>query len=98
MEKFMYLFRGGMAGGSAENMQGHMQKWMAWIEKLKAENKYVAGATECRQTNDGSVQQFQNIRERGAVFAEVLARVGGKFTHIVQHAPHIDGDAISHHT
>ena len=43
MEKFMYLFRGGMAGGSAENMQGHMQKWMAWVEKLKAENKYVAG-------------------------------------------------------
>lgn len=43
MEKFMYLFRGGMAGGSAENMQEHMQKWYAWIEKLKKENKYLAG-------------------------------------------------------
>jgi hypothetical protein len=43
MEKFMYLFRGGMADGSAENMQAHMQKWYAWIEKLKKENKYLAG-------------------------------------------------------
>lgn len=44
MEKFMFIFEGIQPGNlSPEQMQEHMGKWMAWIGKLKAANKYVAG-------------------------------------------------------
>jgi hypothetical protein len=45
MEKFMLIFHGGghMNGMSPEQMQAHMGKWMAWIEKLSKSGKYVAG-------------------------------------------------------
>jgi len=44
MEKFMLIFHGGMAGDqSPEFMQSHMGKWMAWIDKLNKDGKYVAG-------------------------------------------------------
>lgn len=44
MEKFMFIFEGVQPGNlSPEHMQEHMGKWMAWISKLKAANKYVAG-------------------------------------------------------
>ena len=40
----MLIFHGGMAGDqSPESMQSHMGKWMAWIDKLNSEGKYVAG-------------------------------------------------------
>jgi hypothetical protein len=43
MEKFIYLFRGGMGNGSPEIMQSQMQKWLEWIERLTREGKYLAG-------------------------------------------------------
>jgi hypothetical protein len=44
MEKFMLIFQGGqMNGASPEQMQAHMGKWMAWIEKLSKTDQYVAG-------------------------------------------------------
>lgn len=43
MEKFMLIFHGGMEGSSPEQMQTSMGKWMAWIEKLSKQGKYVAG-------------------------------------------------------
>ena len=46
MEKFMFIFQGGMASGnqqSPEQMQAHMGKWMAWIDKLSKAGKYLAG-------------------------------------------------------
>src|SRR5260221_14453783 len=44
MEKFMLIFQGGMQGNSSpETMQAQMGKWMAWIDKLNASGKYVAG-------------------------------------------------------
>lgn len=40
----MFIFQGGMpSDASAEQMQESMGKWMAWIEKLNKEGKYVAG-------------------------------------------------------
>lgn len=39
----MFLFRGGLQSESPEEMQNHMQKWFAWVEKLKKEGKYLAG-------------------------------------------------------
>jgi hypothetical protein len=46
MEKFMFIFQGGMPSSnqqSPEQIQAHMGKWMAWIDKLSKEEKYVAG-------------------------------------------------------
>ena len=44
MEKFMFIFEGKQPGNlSPELMQEHMGKWLAWIGKLKAANKYLAG-------------------------------------------------------
>lgn len=43
MEKFIYLFRGGMSAVSPEAMQNQMQKWIAWIDKLSKDGKYLAG-------------------------------------------------------
>ena len=44
MEKFMFIFHGGhMNGASPEQMQAHMGKWMAWIDKLSKTEQYVAG-------------------------------------------------------
>jgi hypothetical protein len=45
MEKFMFIFQGGqrMNNQSPEEMQDHMGKWMAWIEKLNKAGQYVSG-------------------------------------------------------
>jgi hypothetical protein len=45
MEKFMLIFHGGMdrSEASPETLQKQMGKWMAWIEKLNKEGKYLAG-------------------------------------------------------
>jgi hypothetical protein len=44
MEKFMLIFQGAMdPNRSPESMQANMGKWMAWIDKLNAEGRYVAG-------------------------------------------------------
>lgn len=40
----MFIFHGGMAPTSSpEQMQANMGKWMAWIDKLNKDGKYVAG-------------------------------------------------------
>lgn len=43
MEKFMYIFHGGMENLSPEEMQANMGKWMAWIDQLAKDNRYVSG-------------------------------------------------------
>ena len=44
MEKFMFIFHGGMpTDASPEQMQANMGKWMGWIDKLSKDGKYVAG-------------------------------------------------------
>jgi hypothetical protein len=44
MEKYMFIFIGGDPSHlSPEAQQAHMQKWVAWVEKLSQEKKYVAG-------------------------------------------------------
>jgi len=40
----MFIFHGGHGTNqSPEEMQSHMAKWMAWIEKLNKAGKYVSG-------------------------------------------------------
>jgi len=36
MSEFIYLYRGGERGGSPEQMQQTMQKWMTWLKDLGA--------------------------------------------------------------
>lgn len=44
MEKFMYLFRGGLEGApDSEAQQNHMQKWMKWMETLAEKGIMVGG-------------------------------------------------------
>jgi len=45
MEKFMLIFQGGMdpSAASPEVARQQMGKWMAWIDRLNKEGKYVAG-------------------------------------------------------
>lgn len=44
MEKFMLIFHGGIKSNSSpEELQANMGKWMAWVEKLHKEGKYVSG-------------------------------------------------------
>lgn len=44
MEKFMFIFQGEQPGKmSPEEMQANMGKWMAWIDKLAKEGRYVSG-------------------------------------------------------
>ena len=34
MNEFLFLYRGGEAGGSPERAQQMMQKWMSWLKEL----------------------------------------------------------------
>lgn len=44
MEKFMLIFQGGIKlDESPEKLQGNMEKWMAWVEKLHKDGTYVSG-------------------------------------------------------
>ena len=44
MEKFMLIFQGGIKlDSSPEQLQANMEKWMAWVDRLNQEGKYVSG-------------------------------------------------------
>ena len=44
MEKYMFLFRGGdVSHLSPQQQEAQMGKWLAWVEKLTKEGKYLAG-------------------------------------------------------
>lgn len=40
----MLIFHGGIkTGASPEELQKNMDKWMAWVEKMEKEGRYVSG-------------------------------------------------------
>jgi hypothetical protein len=44
MEKYMFLFAGGdYSQFSNDAMEKHMQKWFAWVAKLKNQQRYDSG-------------------------------------------------------
>lgn len=44
MEKFMLIFHGGIKQDtSPEDLQNNMDQWMAWVDKLQKEGRYVSG-------------------------------------------------------
>lgn len=44
MEKFMLIFHGGVKqDASPQELQANMDRWMAWVDKLNKEGRYVSG-------------------------------------------------------
>jgi len=80
MEKFMLIFHGGSDIApemrSPEAMQKHMQKWFAWVEKLKKEGRYLSG--EPLEPNGKFVSGPKKVVTDGP-FAESKELVGGYF-------------------
>ncbi len=80
MEKFMLIFHGGSDVApemkSPEAMQKHMQKWFAWIEKLRNEGRYESG--EPLEPKGKFVSGPNKVVTDGP-FAESKELVGGYF-------------------
>lgn len=75
MEKFMYLFRGGLDGTqSPEVMQAQMQKWVQWMQTLGQKQIMVAG--EPLQGSGKQVSGKKKVVTDGP-FAEAKEMVGG---------------------
>jgi hypothetical protein len=44
MEKYMFLFRGGdVSKLSPQQQEAQMGKWLAWVDKLRKDNRYLSG-------------------------------------------------------
>jgi hypothetical protein len=85
MEKYMFIFIGGDPSHlSAEAQQAHMQKWFAWVEKLRKDGRYVAG--EALLPGGKTIRGSKKAITDGP-FAEGKEVVGGFF---VVHAKDIN--------
>lgn len=80
MEKFMLIFHGGSDIApemkSPEAMQKQMEKWFAWVEKLRKEGRYVEG--EALEPHGKFVSGPKQLVTDGP-FAESKELVGGYF-------------------
>lgn len=77
MKDFMFIFRGtDPSDSSPEEMQSQMQKWMEWVDRLKAKNLYTAG--EPLTPAGKVVKGTQPIVTEGP-FAESKEVIGGFF-------------------
>ena len=74
----MLIFHGGSDIApemrAPEAMQAHMQKWFAWVEKLKTEGKYVSG--EPLEPKGKFVSGKSKVVTDGP-FAETKEQLGG---------------------
>ncbi len=77
MEKFMFIFHGGMpSDASPEQMQANMGKWFAWIEKLSKDGRYVSGEP---LLPGGKLIQGKNKSVTDGPYTEGKELVGGFF-------------------
>ena len=79
MKEFMFVFRGGNAtdeNRSPEQMQQDMMKWKAWIDRIAANGKYIAGQPLVPQ---GKVIAGKQKKVTDGPFAEGKEVVGGYF-------------------
>ncbi|HTA83415.1 MAG TPA: YciI family protein [Bacteroidia bacterium] len=77
MEKFMFLFRGGMTASqnpSPEAMQAQMQKWNKWMEELG--KKGVLAGGDALQASGKQVNGTKKVVTDGP-FVEAKEVVGG---------------------
>ena len=75
MSEFTYLFRGGEASGSPEQMQQQMQKWVAWIKEL-GERGHLKDPGQPLERTGKVVKGKQKIVTDGP-YAEAKDLVGG---------------------
>jgi hypothetical protein len=75
MSEFVYLYRGGEAGRSAERGQQMMQKWMAWLKEL-GEKGHLKDQGRPLERTGKLVNGKQKIVTDGP-FAEAKELVGG---------------------
>lgn len=77
MEKYMLLFRGGdVSHLSVQQQESQMGKWLAWVDKLKKENRYLAG--EPLLPGGKTVSGTKKVVTDGP-FAESKEVIGGFF-------------------
>ena len=73
----MFIFHGTAPGQrSPEEMQAHMSKWMAWIEKLNKEGRYVSGEPLML---GGKIISGKNKTVTDGPYTEGKEMVGGYF-------------------
>jgi len=77
MEKFMLIFHGDThQNNSPEEMQANMGKWMAWIEKLSKNDRYVGGEP---LLPGGKLIKGSNKKVTDGPYTEGKEIVGGYF-------------------
>lgn len=76
MEKYLFIFRGGMNNSTAspESLQQNMQKWMTWMESLAKKGTLVGG--EPLKTEGKTVSGNSKLVKDGP-FIEGKEVVGG---------------------
>ena len=80
MEQFMLIFRGASNPndnnyyGGPESMQAQMEKWFAWIEKLRKSGQYVSGEA---LLPEGKVVSAHEVTD--GPFTESKEIIGGYF-------------------
>ncbi len=78
MEKYMFLFRGGdVSHLSPAEQEAEMGKWLAWIEKLRKQGRYISG--EPLLPGGKTISGIKKTVTDGP-FAESKEVVGGFFT------------------
>jgi len=91
MEKFMLIFQGVKAAEqpSAQQMEENMGKWMAWIDKLAKDGRYVSGEP---LLPSGKIITGNSKTVTDAAFAEGKEIIGGYF--IINAADYNDAVAL----
>lgn len=74
MSDFVYLFRGGMSQGSAEEMQKNMQRWSIWMKELADKGHFKNGEP---LESSGRVLKGNNKVVTDGPYAESKDLVGG---------------------
>jgi len=75
MSEFAFLYRGGEAGRSPEQMQQMMQKWMAWFKEL-GENGHIKDRGQPLE-RAGKLVQGKRKTVTDGPFAEAKDLIGG---------------------
>src|SRR5271165_3678319 len=85
MSEFTYLFRGRETSGSPEQLQKHMEKWLAWFKELQA-NGHMKDPGHPLESAGRVVRGLQKSVNDGP-YAEAKDVVGG---YIVVEAKDLD--------
>jgi hypothetical protein len=74
MNSYLYVFRGGMSGGTPAETQANMQKWGAWIKQLTEKGTFKAGEP---LEQGGKVLSGKNKTLTDGPYAEAKDVIGG---------------------